>query len=389
MKSEANVGNQHTTGAEGKWMPRTVAQIVAVAFAGLLADLTPGAAELLASRAPIAEERSSPLSSDPQACARAYYERLRRDVQPLTEDIWPTAVRMRKADPTLPGHWLFWDGSGILARTARQRRLLRSTQFLERESRICVHSVLARGGRIRCLKWQDVPADYEPPAPKAPSVQATRPDISDGERQLAAGVTRRVSSRGGIVELAAGTAFYHLIKRTADEIHGYAGQDFKAGLCTGVLEMIAFYRKRLASLERKEDDAVRLAANARQAAGQTFQAAASVFELKAITGEGESGRPLGLKDLFEEVLSAKERASLEPYDPDLELLEKARNYLSDERFETLGKARGGALRKVLRTAEIALYAEINADRIGQLNAAFATSFETILDAHKAACVCGH
>ncbi len=370
MESEINVGHRDTTTPAGKLMPWVAAHIVATAFAGILLAAVPARAEQVASRAPVAEETARPDLSDPQSCARIYHTRLMRDISPLTEEIWPTAVRVRKPDATLPGHWLFWDGSGVLARTARQRRLLKSPQFLAREGRVCEHSVLVRGGRIRCLKWRDVPEDYQQPQPKPTSVEASRPEISDGERQLAAGVTQRVSSRGAISELAAETAFYHLIRRAADEIHRYAGQDFKARMCNGVPEMIAFYRARLASLARKETAAVTLAGEAREAAGETFQVAVTSFDLKAITGEGESGRPLGLKDLMGKVLSPEERASLEPFEPDLELLAKVREHLSDERFETLPKDKRGALRKALRTAEIALYAEINADRIGQLNAAF-------------------
>ncbi len=370
MESEISVGNRDTTTPREKLMPRAVAHIVAAAFLGTWLAAVPAWSDQVASRAPIAEEKENPVLSDPQSCARVYHKRLMRDIRPLTEDIWPTAVRMRKPDTTLPGHWLFWDGSGVLARTARQRRLLKSPQFLEREGRVCVHSVLARGGRISCLKWKDVPDDYQPPQPKPTSVEASRPEISDGERQLAAGLTRRVSSRGAISELTADTAFYHLIKRAADEIHRYAGQDYKARLCSGVPEMIAFYRKRLASLARKERAAITLAGEAREAAGETFQAAVKLFGLQAITGEGESGRPLGLKDLMGKVLSPKERASLEPYEPDLELLAKLRDYLTDERLDLLPKDQRGTLRKALRTSEIALYAEINADRTGQLNAAF-------------------
>lgn len=388
MDGEVDVERRDITALSGKWLPRTAAHIVAIACAMIYWTGQPAAAEQLASRAPVANEAGALSHSDPESCAHAYHTRLRRDVHPLTEDIWPTAIRVRKPDTTLPGYWLFWDGSGVLARTARQRRLLNNPQFLEREGRVCVHSILARGGRIRCLKWREVAENYKPPPPKPAAVEARRPEITDGERQLAAGVTRRVSSRGAIGELAFDTAFYHLIKRAADEIHRYAGQDFKARLCSGVPEMIAFYRKRLASLARRETEAMALATNAREAAEETFAAAVRVFDLHVDLGEGEAGRPLGLKDLVGAVLTAKETASLDAYDPDLELLARAREYLSDERFEALEKGRRGALRKALRTAEIALYAQINADRIGQLHAAFETSFDTIADAHRSSCVCG-
>ena len=369
-------------------MPRAGALIVAAATVGWLFAAPAANSEQFASRAPIAQGASDIDRSDPLACARAYHTRLSRDVRPLTEEIWPTAVRMRKPDTTLPGHWLFWDGSGVLARTARQRRLLRSPQFLEREGRVCDHSILARGGRIRCLKWRDVPDDYEPPAAKPAPVEARRAEITDGERQLAAGVTRRVSARGALDELAFDTAFYHLVKRAADEIHRYAEQEFKAGLCSGVPEMLTFYRKRLQPLTKREGDASELAGRAREAAGETLQAAIEAFGLKATVGEGEAGRPIGLKDLIATVLTPRERASLDAYDPDLELIAKARDYLSDERLEGIEKTRRGALRKALRTAEIALYAEFNADRLGQLTAAFETSFETIIEAHRTSCVCG-
>jgi hypothetical protein len=306
----------------------------------------------------------------------------------LTGEIWTTALEVRKPDDTLPGHWLFWDGSGVLARTARQRKLLRNQQFLEREGRVCMHSILARGGRIRCLKWKDVPDDYEPPPEKRPAAEAKTPEITDGERRLAAGVARRVSARGGLSELAFDSAFYHLIKRAADEIDRYASQDFKPSLCSGVTEMVAFYRKRLVLLEKKEEAARELATDALEAGRASLDRALEGFGRAAELGVGEAGRPMGLEDLLAAALTAEEAASLASHEPDLDFLAKAREYLTDERLDAMDKKQSGLLRKALRTAEIAFYAEINADRLGQLHAAFESSFEAILEAHRASCSCG-
>jgi hypothetical protein len=362
-----------------KRLSSTPALIVAMATITAGFFVAPAQGEQLASRAPIGEDAESLPPADSQSCALDYHRRLGRDVQPLTGEIWATALEVRKPDDTLPGRWLFWDGSGVLARTARQRKLLRSQQFLEREGRVCVHSILARGGRIRCLKWKDVPDDYEPPPEKRPAVEATRPEIS---------AARRVSSRGGLGELAFDSAFYNLVKRAADEIDRYAGQDFKSRLCSGVPEMVAFYRKRLVLLEKKEEAARELATDALQAGRASLDAALEAAGRAAELGAGEAGRPMGLEDLLGTVLTAEEAASLANHEPDLDFLAKAREYLTDERLEAMDKKQSGPLRKALRTAEIALYAEINADRLGQLHAAFESSFEAILEAQRTSCSCG-
>ena len=94
-----------------------------------------------------------------------------------------------------------------------------------------------------------------------------------------------------------------------------------------------------------------------------------------------------MQDLLGTVLTAEEAASLASHEPDLDFLSKAREYLTGERLDAMDKEQSGPLRKALRTAEIALYAEINADRLGQLHAAFESSFEAILEAHRTSCSC--
>jgi hypothetical protein len=388
MDGSHRVNRLHTIAQGAKRLSSTPALIVGMAAIAAGFFGAPAQGEQLASRAPIGEDADSLPPADAESCARDYHRRLGRDVRTLTGEIWATALEVRKPDNTLPGRWLFWDGSGVLARTARQRKLLRSEQFLEREGRVCVHSILARGGRIRCLKWKDVPDDYEPPPDKRPAVEAKRPEITDGERRLAAAVARRVSSRGGISELAFDSAFYHLVKRAADEIDRYAGQDFKPRLCSGVPEMVAFYRKRLVLLEKKEEAARELATDALEAGRASLEVALEAAGRAAEPGAGEAVRPMGLEDLLGTVLTAEEAASLASHEPDLDFLAKAREYLTDERLDAMDKKQSGPLRKALRTAEIALYAEINADRLGQLHAAFESSFEAILEAHRASCSCG-
>ena len=382
------VSSVHTTMRFAKWLSSMPALIVAMAIVAAVPDMASAQEEQLASRAPIGSGAGDVPPADPEACARAYHKRLGRDVRPLTEEIWPTALNVRQPDTSLPGHWLFWDGTGVLARTARQRVLLRSQQFVEREGRICARSILVRGGRIRCLKWKDVPADYEPPEETPLAAEAKRPEISDDERRLAAGVSQSVSSRGGLSELAFDTAFYHLVKRAADEIDGYAGQDFKPRICSGVPEMVAFYRKRLSLLEKKEREARERATDAVEAGRASLDAALQSAGRAAASGDGEAGRPTGLEDLLRTVLTAEEAASLASHEPDLDFLSKAREYLTGERLDAMDKEQSGPLRKALRTAEIALYAEINADRLGQLHAAFESSFEAILEAHRTSCSCG-
>jgi hypothetical protein len=383
------VGGQNSTTPASRWVTVRSALIVAVGlWTAVGGTVTSGhAGERVASRAPIERDGLATADEAPRSCAQIFHKRLQTVVAPLTGRIWPTALNLREPDETLPGYWLFWDGSGVAAKTARQKRLLSGTVYLERENRVCAQSVLARGGRIRCLKWRDVPDDYEPPPAKTPPDAADKPRISDGERAIAAAISRRVSSKGALDELAFGTAFYHLVKRTADELDRYASQDFKAQICAGAPEMAAFYRVRLAPLEKREAAARDRAATALESALEAQDEAARAFGL-ALMGDGEEGRdPIGIADVLKAALTPDENARIEGLEPDLELLTAAREMLSEERFAAIENVRREALRKALRTSELAIYAGLDADRVGQLHALFDSSLAAIVEAHRTSCTC--
>ena len=156
-------------------------------------------------------------TDDPEMCAKRYHAKLGAEVLTRAQATLTIADAMRTPAAGMPGHWLFWDGSGIIARSARQRRLLATQQIHISENRMCVRSILARGGRIRCLKWKPIPAGYVPPKPNLPKVDPIKTEISPAERRIASQLGSRVIRKGAFAELEHGTAFYHMAQRTSDE----------------------------------------------------------------------------------------------------------------------------------------------------------------------------
>ena len=206
------------------------------------------------------------LAATPADCAARYHTHLGRDVLPKARMTQTVADEMRVEVAAMPGYWQFWDGNGITARNAYQQRLL-AVQLINRAAnRMCVRSILARGGRIRCLKWKPIPEDYEPPPVVVPTVDPTKLEVSPAERRIAAGVARRVVANGAFRELSHGRAFYHMAQRTTDELIAYASQPQRETLCTGARELIGFYRQQLEPLTRK-------VAQAKQLQGETQAAA--------------------------------------------------------------------------------------------------------------------
>ena len=286
----------------------------------------------------------------------------------------------------MPGYWLFWDGHGILARTARQERLLAALRSKVVNNRRCVRPILARGGRIRCLKWKLISENDKPAAPDAASTPPRKPDISPLERRLAAAVATHVGGRGAFQELEHGTALYHIVQRTTDELMAYSGQPYRATICTGASSALGFYQRQLDPLSRK-------AAHAAEMLRATEVAAMDAGE--AALGDNAQQTPFSItpdflrlaRKLLKPVLTPQEHMTLLTTDHVFETLIMAREMLTDHRLEALLAPRRSQLRKALRRIEIALYATHNAKHIKQLDETFKLIFDTIRAAHERHCTC--
>ena len=184
----------------------------------------------------------------PLTCAQRYHRRLTSEVLPLVQQTQSVADAMRKArSPSMPGRWLFWEGSTIPPRTLHQQRLLATPLVRPEANLICARQVLVRGGRIHCRKWNPIPPGYKPPAFK-PAKTPDKQAISHTAQRIAAELSRLVISKGAFPELEKGSSLYHRLQRTTDELLTYAAQHFRPTLCTGAQEMVGFYKRQLAPL---------------------------------------------------------------------------------------------------------------------------------------------
>ena len=353
--------------------------------AALAATSPAGATEDAAQPATAADSR---LASDdvttPASCAERYHAALGREVLPKARATLAVADHLRRELPGMPGYWLFWDGHGIAARSARQQRLLASQQINRLENRMCVRSILARGGRIRCLKWQPIPAGYKPPPPIVPAADPSKPDISPTERRHAAALGARVIGKGALRELEHGTAFYHMAQRTSDELIAFAGQPFRASLCTGANELIAFYRRQLEPLWRRHKRARRLLPDTRQAAVAATRAAMGSDKRPASSPPNFAAL---IRALLKPVLTPQENDGLPAGDDALSILSHARDLIGDQRFDAMPGSVRGPLRKALRNIEFALYARVNLNRVHPLAASYEDALQAIRSAHERECTC--
>lgn len=357
-----------------------------IAAAALAATAPPTATEAAAQPATAADTR---LASDditgPASCAERYHAALGHEVLPKARATLTIADEMRKGLPGMPGYWLFWDGHGIAARSARQQRLLASQQINTLENRMCVRSILARGGRIRCLKWKPIPAGYKPPPPIVPEADPSKPEISPTERRHAAALGARVIGKGALRELEHGTAFYHMAQRTSDELIAFAGQPFRPSLCTGTRELIVFYRRQLEPLTRRHQRARRLLPETRQAAVAAARAALRNNEQPRATASADFADLA--RNLLTPVLTPDEFDGLPAGDDALHVLSHARDLIGDQRFDAMPKNVRGPLRKALRNIEFALYARVNLNRVHRLAAGYEAALQSIDAAHARECTC--
>ena len=318
-------------------------------------------------------------------CSRRYHAKLGNEVLPKARATLAMANAMRRTISDMPGYWLFWDGSGILARNARQQRLLATQQINIVENRMCVRSILARGGRIRCLKWKPVPAGYKPPPPVLPTVDPTKPQVSLAERRIAAALSARVSGKGAFRELEHGTAFYHMAQRTTDELIAYASQPHRETICAGANELIGFYRRQLEPLARKASAAGQLLSETRKTALATIRVAHP--GKKPATSPGQPDLTVLTRELLVPVLKHEEYVTLTSIEDPLGTLTRAREILSDQRIDAMAKKVRDPLRKALRNIEFAIYAEYNARRMHQFSQTFESTFQAIRDVHSSECTC--
>jgi hypothetical protein len=334
----------------------------------------------------MAETIAAPAPSQSAGCAARYHTQLANDVLPKAKRTLEVANELRtSSSKQLPGHWLFWDGSGIASRTRRQKRLLATQVIDHRTQRMCVRSVLVRGGRIRCLKWKPIPIGYTPPPPKLPRVDPIKTDITMAERRIAARLSSRVISKGAFFELSHGTALYNLAQRTTNELIGYASQPYRGTICSGAPEMVGFYRDRLQSLLKRATNAEYQKVAARKTAVATMHTA---LGHSTSIADGQSADIAGLlRRLLRKTLTTAELAELPETSNLIGLLKQARTVLTEQRLETLPIEQRRRLVKALRSVEFAFYADYNQRHLRRLGASFQTVFRAILSIHSQECSC--
>jgi len=325
------------------------------------------------------------LAGTPATCAQRYHAKLGGDVLPKARRTLTIADAMRTKGSDMPGYWLFWDGSGIAARNAHQQRLLAMQPIDRDENRMCVRSILARGGRIRCMMWKPIPAGYKPPPPVVATVDPTKLEVSPAERRIAASLSSRVVGKGAFRELAHGRALYHMAQRTTDELIAYTSQPHRETLCSGANELIGFYRRQLQPLSRKAKQSAQLKMETRAAAHATTRVALADRIETPQSDPADFTR--ALRALLKPVLDRHEYATLTASQEPFRVLARARDLLSDQRFDAMAKRTRGHLRKALRNIEFALYADYNALHLHRLNHAFETTLNAIREAHGHACTC--
>jgi hypothetical protein len=341
--------------------------------------------ETLASSDPISASGAVSEVVQSAVCSKRYHAELGGAILREAHALQGIADHLREAMTDMPGYWLFWNGSGIAARSAYQKRLLGTQLVNLNENRLCERSVLVRGGRIRCLKWVPLPEGYELTEPKSLSDDTEVPEISQSERRVAASLGGFVSSKGAIRDLAHGTAFFHVIQRATDELIAYAGQPYRPAICSGAGAMLEFYRAKLKPLRTKL-----AAANAlrKETIAQSLAAVGKVLNGHQQVDAKDDGEVAQLIwNVLSTELASGEMKQLGSVSEPLALLAAARDILTDDRFGVLDKERRQRLRKALRNIEFLAYAGHEARRLELLQVGFYDIFQSIASAHRRHCNC--
>lgn len=334
---------------------------------------------------PISTSQAQPTNNNAAQCALRYHAALGTEVLPLARKTQAAADTLRQPRPEMPGQWLFWDGSGVLARTAHQQRLMSVPLINWQANRLCSNQILARGGRIRCLKWEPIPEGYQQPEPKLPTSDPTTPEITDAERRMAGRLTRRVSRKGAFAEFAFNTPLYHVAQRTTDELIVYASQPYRPTLCSGAREMIDFYTRQLRPIEKLAADATRLNKATIPAASGALQAALG----RPINTSDANPATIAnlLNDVLDKALTDEERSTITTKTISVERLSEIREHLTDARFDALPELDAKRLRKALRNIEFRIYAHYTEENIWPLERSFKEALEKIRNLHAKKCVC--
>ncbi|MGI9422159.1 MAG: hypothetical protein ACR2PA_03125 [Hyphomicrobiaceae bacterium] len=122
------------------------------------------------------------------------------------------------------------------------------------EDRICTNSIMARDGRLRCLKWEPKPANYKPAKVADKKPIEAEPQATTEELALLRPLSPFVRSRAAVAELQSSGRLYRLTRRVGGELLGYLKQPERPAICTGTQAMLDFYERRLSPLSQLGDD---------------------------------------------------------------------------------------------------------------------------------------
>ena len=206
------------------------------------------------------------VARSPTTCAANYHRGLQQVKSTAGEKLQSSADGARRGDYRLPGSWLFWKpGSSAVHR--KLARIGAQSSVIVVEDRICTRSVLGRGGRIRCLKWEPKPKNFQPPKlTDSPRGWGGEPGAGPEARKHIAALADFVRSGGAVKVLQRRGRLHELTKRVGGELLGFLGQPPRATLCTGGPAMIGFYARQLSPLTSRVSAANNLtAASLRQA----------------------------------------------------------------------------------------------------------------------------
>lgn len=372
---------------------------IVIAMGSVLAGMTTGAIGTSYAAETPTKPAAAATENPSETCAHRYHARLRQDSLPLAITTQTIADELRQVSDDLPGQWLFWDGSNILARTAYQRRLLATPQHDLQTNRLCTNQILARGGRIRCLKWEPIPAGYEPPDPDAPLPEARAPKISAAEFRTASSLASLVIHKGSLQEFARDTALYHLVQRSTDELTKYTDQPYRPTICSGALEMITFYRRQLNPVFGKAERARELYAEIQATSESALRQALKIRSVKQTSDPAppwsSTAEPEKIASDLDALLvglltepeqqrwqrTATEGASLRL------VLQKGRDFLTSQAIDALPEAEAESIKKALRNAEFRVYAAHYSNQLARLKGIFHAVLEKIENNHRETCTC--
>jgi hypothetical protein len=357
-------------------------------------------------------------ATEPPSCARAYHRSLQALAATAGADLQAAADLARRGDHVLPGYWLFWEPGQSAVRRKLTAIGARSSVIVI-EDRICTRSVLDRGGRIRCLKWEPKPENFKPPPLTDMPGQDRLPPLTDAEAEQIKSLTRMVADRGAVADVNRRGRFYELTKRVGGELLGFLGQDYLPTICTGSMAMAGFYERRLApitnrlaSLQKASKEAHEMArrsvalalvswengrrqATAGQTAGETGTADGS--DTSAAPGEGNaqsvdlSNVPSEIADMILAVgrvmLPREIVGHIEAEGSAFDRLVSAREGMSAAAAGEAPAHVHAAVYRAFRAIEIAYYARLHQQRFADYAGGLSGLLGRIRESHETDCRC--